>query len=156
MDCSTLGFPAHHQLLELTQTQVHQVSDALQPSHPLLSSSAFHFSQYQGLFQWVSSSRQVAKVLELQLQHQSFQWISGLMSFRIDGFYLLAVQGTLKSLLQPHSSNASVLWHSGFFMAQLSCPYMTAGKIVALTRWTFVSNIMFQLFNMLSMFLGCI
>ena len=76
MDCSTPGLPVHHQLPEFTQTQVHWVSDAIQPSHPLLSPSpAFNLSQHQGPFQWVSSSHQVAKVLELQLQHQSFQWI---------------------------------------------------------------------------------
>ena len=75
MDCSTSGFPVHHQLLELTQIHVHQVCDAIQPSHPLSSlSPAFSHSQHQGLFQWVSSSHQVAKVLEFQLQHQSFQW----------------------------------------------------------------------------------
>ena len=75
MDCSMPGFPAHHQLPELTQTHVHQVADAIQPSHPLSSPSppAFSLSQHQRLFQWVSSSHQVAKVLELQLQHQSFQ-----------------------------------------------------------------------------------
>ena len=77
MDCSTPGFPVHHQLLEPTQTHVHQVGDAIQPFHPLSSPSppAFNLSQHQGLFQWVSSSHQVAKVLELQLQHLSFQWI---------------------------------------------------------------------------------
>ena len=77
MDCSTPGFPVHHHLLELSQTHLHWVSDAIQPSHPLLSPSppAFNLSQHQGLFQWVSSSHQVAKVLEFQLQHQSFQWI---------------------------------------------------------------------------------
>ena len=77
MDCSIPGFPVHHQLPELAQTHVHWVGDAIQPSHPLLSPSppAFSLSQHQGLFQWVSSSHQVAKVLELQLQHQSFQWI---------------------------------------------------------------------------------
>ena len=75
---STPGFPVHHQLPELAQTHVHWVSDAIQPSHPLLSPSppAFNLSHHQGLFQWVSSLHQVAKVLELQLQHQSFQWIS--------------------------------------------------------------------------------
>ena len=75
MDCSTPGFPVLHQLLGLAQTHVHQVSDAIQPSHPLLSPSspAFSLSQHQGLFQGVSSSHQVAKVLEFQLQHQSFQ-----------------------------------------------------------------------------------
>ena len=77
MDCSTPSFPIHHQLLELTQIQVHRVSDAIQPSHSLssLSPPPFNLSQHQGLFQWVSSSHQVAKVLEFQLPHQSFQWI---------------------------------------------------------------------------------
>ena len=81
MDYSTPGFPVHHQLPEVAQIQVHQVGDAIQPSHPLLSPSppAFNHSQNQGLFKWVSSSHQVAKVLELQLQHQSFKWI-----FRVD------------------------------------------------------------------------
>ena len=81
MDCSTSGLPVHHQLLELTQTHVHQVCDTIQPSHPLSSPSpsAFNLSQHQGLFQWVSSSHQVAKVLEFQLQHQSLQWI-----FKVD------------------------------------------------------------------------
>ena len=76
MDCSTSGFPVQHQLLEFTQTHVHRVNDAIQPPHPLLSPSpAFNLSQHQGPFKWVSSSRQVAKVLEFQPQHQSFQWI---------------------------------------------------------------------------------
>ena len=77
MDCSMPGLPVHHQLLEFAQTHVHQVSDAIQPSHPLSSPfpPAFNLSQHQGLFQWVSSPHQVVKVLELQLQHQSFQWI---------------------------------------------------------------------------------
>ena len=77
MDCSTPGFPVYHQLLELIQTHVHRVGDAIQPSHPLSSPShpALNLSQCQGLFKWVSSSHQVAKVLEFQLQHQSFQWI---------------------------------------------------------------------------------
>ena len=77
MDCSTPGLPVHPQLLELTQTHIHHVSDAIKPSHPLLSPSppAFNLFQHQGLFQWVSSLHQVAKVLECQLQHQSFQWI---------------------------------------------------------------------------------
>ena len=76
MDCSTPGFPVHNQLRKLTQTHVHQVSDAIQPSHPLssLSPPALNLSQHQGLFQWVSPSHQVAKVLEFQLQHQSFKW----------------------------------------------------------------------------------
>ena len=98
MDCSTPDFPVLHYLLEFAQTSVHWVGDAIQPSHPLLPlSPAFNLSQHQGLFQWVSSSHQVAKVLELQLQ--SFQWIFGLISFRTDWWLdLLVVQGTLKSL----------------------------------------------------------
>ena len=79
---------------------------------------------------------------------------SGLISFRMDWFDLLAVQGTLKSLLQHHSSKASILWHSAFFMVQLSHPYMTTGKTVALTRWIFVSKVMSLLFNMLSRFVS--
>ena len=102
MDCSTPAFPVHHQLPELAQTHVHWVGDVIQPSHPLSSPSppAFNLSQYQSLFQWVSYLHQVAKVLELQLQHQSFQWIFRTDSFRVDWFDLLAVQGTVKSLLQ--------------------------------------------------------
>ena len=105
MDCSTPGLPVHHQLPEFTQTHVHWVGDAIQLSHPLLSPSlpAFNFSQHLGLFQWVSSSHQVAKVLELQLHHQSFQWILRMISYRIDCFDLLAVQRTLKNLLQHHA-----------------------------------------------------
>ena len=109
-------------------------------SHPLTPSSPFAFklSQHQGLFQWVSSSHQVTKVLVLQLQHQSFQWI-----FRVDFLYVwlvLAVQGTLRSLLQHHSSEASVLWCSAFFMVQLLHPYMTTGKTIALTMETLLTK----------------
>ena len=81
MDCSTSGFPEHHQILELAQTHVHWIGDAIQPSHPLLfpSSPTFRLSQHQDIFKWVSSSHKVAKLLEFQLQHQAFQWI-----FRVD------------------------------------------------------------------------
>ena len=128
MDCSTPGFPVYHQLLELAQTHVHWVGDVIQPSHPLLSPSlsAFSLSQHQCLLQWVSSSHQVAKVLEFQIQHQSFQWTlrtSGLISYSMDWWDLLAVQGTLKNLLQCHSSKASILQCSAFFTVQLSHPY---------------------------------
>ena len=111
------GFPIHHQLPELSQTHFHWVDDAIQPSHPLSSpfSPPFNFSQHQGLFQWASSSHQVAKVLEFQLQHQSLQRIFR-TSFRIDWLDLLAVQGTLKSLLQCYSSKASILQCSAFFV----------------------------------------
>ena len=90
------------------------------------------------------------KVLELQLQHQSFREYSGLISFRMDWLDLLAVPGTLKSLLQHHSSKAPILRHSAFFTIQLSHPYMTTGKTIALTRWTSVGKVMSLLLNMLS------
>ena len=87
--------------------------------------------------------------MELQLQHQSSNEYSGLISFRIDWLDLFAVQGTLKSLLQHHNSKASILWHSAFFIVQLSHSYMTTGKTIALTRWTFVDKVISLLFNML-------
>ena len=151
MDCSTPGFPIHHPFPELTQTHVHRVSDVIQPSHLLWSPSppAFNLSQHQGLFKSVSSSHQVAKVLQLQLQHQ-FSRYSRLISFRTDLLDLLAVQETLKSLLQHHSSKTSVLRGSAFFIVQLSHPYMTTGKTTALTRQNFVGKVMSLLFNMLS------
>ena len=143
MDCSTPGLPVHPQLLEFTQTHVHRVGDAIQLSHNLLSTSppVFNLSQHQGLLKSVSSSHQVAKVLEFQLQHQPSKEHSGLISFKMDWLDLLAVQGTLKSLLQHHSSKASILLHSAFFIVQLSHPYMTTGKAIALTRWTFVGRV---------------
>ena len=152
MDCSTPRLRVLHHLLELAQTHDHWVGDAIQPSHPLSSPSppAFNLSQHQGLFLQGSSSCQVAKVLKLHLS--PFNEYSGLISFRMDWFDLLAVQGPLKSLLQHHSSKASILQHSVFFMAQLSHPYMTTGKTIALTRRTFVSKVMSLLFNMLSRF----
>ena len=95
MDCSTPGFPVYHQLPEFTQTHVHWVSDAIQPPHHLSSPSppALNLSQHQGLLKWVSSSHQVAKVLEFQLQHQAFQRIFRTDFFRMDWLDLLAVQG---------------------------------------------------------------
>ena len=104
------------------------------------------------LFQWVNFLHEVAKVLEFQLQHQSFQWTPGLISFRMDWLDLLAVQGTLKSLLQHYNLKASILWHSVFFMVQFSHPYMTTGKTIALTIQTFVDKVMSLLFNTLSRF----
>ena len=134
------------------QAHGHRVSDAIQPSHPLSPSSppARNLSQHQGLFQWVSSSHHVAKVLEFQLQHQYFQWI-----FRTDFLYgwlvwSSYVQGALKSLVQHHGSKASILQCSAFFLVHLSHPYMTTGKTIALTRWTFIDRVMSLLFNMLS------
>ena len=153
MESSTPGLPVHRQLLEFTQTHVHWISDAIQPYHFLSSAAplAFSLSQHQGLFQWVSSLHHMAKVLEFQLQHQSFQWIFRTDSFRMDFLKLFAVQWTLKSLLQHYSSKASILWRSAFFIFQLSHPYRTTGKTTALTRWTFVGKVMFLLFNMLPM-----
>ena len=144
MSLTTPSFPVLHYLPEFAQTHIHQVSDAMRPSHALSSPSppALNLSQHQGLFHWVDSSCQLAKVLELQLQHHSFQCYSGLISFRMDWFDLLAVQGILKSLLQHHSSKASILWCSTFFMVQLSHLYMTNGKNTAFTLWTFVHKVM--------------
>ena len=153
MDCSTPGLPVHHQLPEPAQTHVHPVSDAIQPSHPLLSPSpAFNLSLYQGLFKWVSSSRQVAKYWSFSFSISPSNEYSGLKSFRIDWLDLLAVQGTLKSLLQHYSSKASILQCSAFFIVQLSRLYMTTGKTITFTRWTFVGKVMSLLFNMLSRF----
>ena len=148
MNRSTPGLPFHHQLPEFTQTHVHRVSDAIQPSYPLSSPSppTFNHSQHQGLFKWVSSSNQVAKILEFQLQFSPSKEYSGLISFRMDCLDLLAVQGTLKSLLQYHSSKASILRCSAFFTVQLSYPYMTTGKTIALTGWTFVGKVISLIF----------
>ena len=150
MNHSMPGLPVHHQLPESTQTHVHRVGDAIRPSHPLSSPPpALNLSQHQGLFKRVSSSHQVAKVLEFQLHISPSNEHPGLISFSVDWLDLLAVQGTLKSLLQ-HTSKASILGHSAFFTVQLSHPYMTTGKTIALTRWTFVGKMMSLLLNMLS------
>ena len=110
MDCSMPDFLIHYQLAELTQTHVHWVGDAIQPSHPLssLSPPTFNLSQHQGLFKWVSSSHQVAKVLEFSFSISPSSDYSGPISFRMDWLDLLAVQGTLKSLIQHHSLKASI------------------------------------------------
>ena len=144
IDCSTSGFSVHHRLLELSQIHVDQVGDVIQQSHPLLSPypPGLNLTQHQGLFWWISSSHQVAKVLELQLPMNIQDWFPlGLTDW---------IQGTLKSLLQHHSSKAWILWHSTFLLVQLSHPCMTVGKTIALTRQTFVGKIMSLLFNMLS------
>ena len=152
MDCSTPGFPVHHQLPELTQTHVFWVGDAIQPFHPLLSPSppTFNLSQHQGLFQRVSSLLGWPKYWSFSFNISPSNENSGLISFKMDWLDLLAVQGTLQSLLQHHSSKASILWLSAFFMVQFSYPYMTTGKTIALTRQTFVGKVMFLLFNMMS------
>ena len=136
MDCSVPRFPVHHQLLELAKTHIYGVGDAIQTSHPLLSPSppAFDLFQHHGLFHESVLPIKWPKYWSFSFSISPSNEYSGLISFRIDWFDLLAVQGTLKSLLQHHSSKASVLRHSAFFIIQLSHPYMTAGKTIALTR----------------------
>ena len=123
-----------------------------QASHPLSSPSppALKLSQHQGLFKWVSSSDQVAKYWSFSFNISPFNEHPGLISFRMDWLDLLAVQGTLKSCLQLHSSKASILQHSAFCTVQISHPYLTTGKTTALTRQIFVGKVMSLLFNMLS------
>ena len=152
MDCSTPGLPVHHQLLESTQTHVHWVGDAIQPSHSLLS-----LLLLPSVFPSIRVSSNESALRIRQPKYWSFSFnispsneYSGLISFRMDWLDLLAVQGTLKSLLQYHSSKASILQHSASFTVQLSHPYMTTGKTIALSRRTFVGNVTSLLFNMLS------
>ena len=116
MDCSTPGFAVHHQLLDLAQTHIHRVGDAIQPSHPLSSPSppAFNLFNHWGLFQWASPLHQVVKYWSFSISPSNEY--SGLISFRLNWLDLLAVQGTLKSLLQHHSSKASILRCSVFFI----------------------------------------
>ena len=152
MNCSTPGLPVHHQLPEFTQTHIHRVSDAIQPSHPLSSPSPpappippsirvfsnestlhMRWPKYWSFNFSISPSNEHPELI-----------------FRMDWLDLLAVQGTLKSLLQHHSSKSSILRCSAFFTVQLSHPYMTTGKTIALTRWTFVGKVMSLLLNRLS------
>ena len=150
MNCSTPGLPVHHQLLELAQTHVLRASNAIQPSHPLsplllppsIPPSIRVFPNESALhIRW-------PKYWRFSFNISSSNEHSGLISFRMDWLDLLAVQGTLKHLLQYHSSKASILWCSAFFIVQLSHPYMTTRKTIALTRWTFVGKVM-------SLFLTC-
>ena len=149
MDCTTSGLLVHLKHPEFTQTHIHWVSDGIQPSHPLLSPSppAFNFSQHQGLSNKSVLCIRWPKYWSFSISPSNEH--SGLISFRMDWFDL-AVQGILKSFLQHHSSKASILWYSVFFIVHLSHPYMNTGKTIALTRWTFVGKVMFLLFNMLS------
>ena len=148
------GLPVHHQFLAFTQTHVHWVGDAVQPSHPLLS-----LSPPASIF---PSIRVISNESVLPIRWPKY-WgfcfnispsndYSGLISFTINWLDLLAVQGTLKSLLEHHSSKASILLRLAFFTVQLSHPYMTTGKTIALTSQTFVSKVMSLHFNMLSRF----
>ena len=152
MNHSTPGLHVHHQLPEFTQTPIHQINDVIQASHPLSSPSppARIPSQHQSLFQWVSLRIWWTKYWSFSFSIIPSKEIPGLTSFRMDYLDVLAVQVTLKSLLQHHSSKASVLWCPAFFIVQLLHPYTTTGKTIALTWWTFVDKVMCPLFNMLS------
>ena len=180
MNRSMPGLPVQHQLPEFTQTHVHRVGDAIQPSHPLSSPSPpvpnpsqhqRRVSEFTGkmpafpeLFLLLPpippSIRVFSNESTLRIRWPKYWSFSlsispsnehpGLVSFRMDWLDLLVAQGTLKSLLQHHSSKASILQRSAFFIVQLSHPYMTTGKTIALTRWTFVSKVISLLFNMLS------
>ena len=152
MNCSMPGFPVYHQLPELVQIHIHWIGDA--PNHLilccplLLQPSVFRIIR-------VFSNESVLCIRWPKYWSFSFcispsSEYSGLISFRMDWFDLLAVQGTLKNLLQHHSSKASILWHSAFIIVQLSHPYMTTGKTTALTRWTFVGKVISLLYKMLS------
>ena len=149
MNHSTPGLPVHHQLPEFTQTHVHWVGDGIQPSHPLSSrsppvpnpSSIRIFSNESTLrMRW-------PKYCSFSFSISPSNEHPGLIFIRMDWLDLLAVLGTLKSPLQHHSSKASILWHSAFFTVQLSHPYMTTGKTIALTRQTFVAKLCLSAFE---------
>jgi len=144
MNCSTPGLPVHHQLPEFTQTHVYRVRDAIQPSHPLLSPSppTLNLSQDQVFSNESALCIRWPKYWRFSFSISPSKEHPELISFRMDWLDLLAVQGTLKSLLQHHSSKASILQCSAFFIVQLSHPYMTTGKTIALTRRTFVGKVM--------------
>ena len=153
-DCVTPGLSVHHQCPELTQTHVHWVSDAIQPFQAVSSPSppSFNLSQHQDFF---FPSESVLCIRWPMYWSFSFSMspsneYSELISFRMDCLDFLEVRGTLKSLLQHHSSKASILQHSAFFMVQLSHPYMTTGKTISLSRWILAGKVMSLDFNMLS------
>ena len=151
MDCSMPGSPVLHHLLEFAQIHVHSVTDAIQPSHPLFppSSVALNLSKHQGLFQTLQN--RWPKYWSFSFSISFSNEYSGLISFRIDWFNLLTVQGILKSLLQHHNSKASILWCSAF-MVQLSHPYMTTGKTIINYTDICWQKVMSLLFNTLSSF----
>ena len=146
MNHSTPGLPVHHQLMESTQTHVHRVSDAIQPSHPLSSHPppALNLSQHQGLFKCQLFASGGQKYWSFSFNISPSNEPTGLISFRMDWLDLLAVQGTLKSLPLHHSSKASILLHSAIFIVQFSHPYMTTGKTIALIRQT-LANVLIRL-----------
>ena len=151
MDCSTSGFPILHHLPEFVQTHAHWADDAISPSHPL-SPLLFGPSIFPSIIVFSSESALCIRwpmYWSFSFSNSPSSEYSGLISFRIDWFHPLAVQGTLKSLLQHHSSKTSILWHAAFFIVKLSHPHVTTGKTIALT---FVGKVMSLLFNMLSKF----
>ena len=143
MNHSTPGLPVHHQLPVFNQTRVHRVGDAIQPFHPLSSPSpsAPNPCQHQDLSNESTLRMRWPKYWSFSFSISPSNEPPGLISFRMDWLDHLVVQGTLKSLLQHHSSKASILQHSAFFTVQLSHPYMTTGETIALTRWTFVGQV---------------
>ena len=155
MDCSTPGFPVPHHFPESVLIHVHSVGDVIQPSHPLSPSSpsAFNLSQHQGLFSNESALPiRCPKYWRFNFSINPSSEYSGLISFKIDWFDLLAVEKALRSLLQHHSFKAYILWRSAFFTVQLPQLNVTTGKTIALTVRTYVHRMMFLLFNTLSRF----
>ena len=153
MDCSTSGFPVLHNVPEFAKTHVHWVNDAIQLSHPLFPSSppALNFSQLQGFSSELALCIMWPKYWSFSFSISLSNEYSGLISLGLTGLIFLLSKG-LKSLLQLHSSKASILQGSAFFFIQLSYPYKTTGKTIAFIRWTFVRQVMCLLFNMLSRF----
>ena len=145
------GFPVNHQFPEFAQTHVHQVSDAIQPFHPLLSSLLLPsiFSSTRGFSNESVLPIRWPKYWSFSFSISPSNEYSELISFRMNWLDLLAVQGTLKDLVQHHSSRASILRSSAFLIIQLSHPYVTTGKTILLTRWTLVGKVMSLLFNLL-------
>ena len=149
MNHSTPGLPVHHQLPEFTQTHAHRVSDAIQPSHPLSSPSPPAPNPPASIRVFSNGSTlhmRCPKYWSFSFSIIPSKEIPGLIFFRMDWLDLLVVQGTLKSLLQHHSSEASILQYLAFYKVQLSHPYMTTGKTIALTRWNLIGEVISLLF----------
>ena len=155
MGCNMPGFPIFHYLMELAQSHVHCVSDVIQPSHPL-SPLLFITSIFPSIRVFSNESTlhiRWSKYWSFSFSISPSNEYSGSISFRIDWFDLLAVQGILKSLLHHHISKASILQHLTFFMVQLSHPYVTTGKSITLIIWIFGSKVTSLLLNTLSRFI---
>ena len=144
MDCSSPGFPILHHHPMITQTHVHWVIDTIQPYRSLLASSlsAFNLARIQVFSNESALHIGCPKYWSFSFNISPSNTYSGMIPFRVDWFDSFAIQGTFKNLLQPHSSKASILWCSAFFIVQLPHPHLTTGKIIALTIWTF-SKVMF-------------